>query len=77
MAGGELIVKLAPGTDPDEVRSRAGVRLAPLHPDVDDAELATYYVARVDPQAAEGVAARLLGMDGVDSAHVKPPAAAP
>jgi hypothetical protein len=74
---GELIVKLAPGADPDAVRSRGGVRLAPLHPGTSDAELSTYFLARVEAQHIQDVAERLMRVDGVDSAYVKPPAAAP
>jgi hypothetical protein len=73
----ELIVKLAPGAELDDVRSRAGVGLSPLHPGTDDPELAVYFVARVEAPRAEDVAQRLMGVDGVDSAYVKPPAAAP
>jgi hypothetical protein len=73
----ELVVKLAPGVEPDDVRGRAGVDLAPLHPGTEDPELATYFVARVEPQHVEDATARLMRLDGVDGAYVKPPAAPP
>jgi hypothetical protein len=76
----ELIVKLAPSAEPERVRAHAdglGVKLAPLHPGTTDPELSVYLAARVDPQRVEGVAERLMRVDGVDSAYVKPPAEAP
>jgi hypothetical protein len=73
----ELIVKLAFGVEPDEVQSRAGLSLEPLHPGTSDAELSTYFVARVEGHTAEDVTERLMRVDGVDGAYVKPPAAAP
>jgi hypothetical protein len=76
----ELIVKLAPTAEPGRVRAHAdglGVTLAPLHPGTTDPELSTYFAAQVDAQRVEGVAERLMRVDGVDSAYVKPPAAAP
>jgi hypothetical protein len=77
---GELIVKLAPSAEPDRIRTHAnglGVELEPLHPGTDDPELASYLVARVDPEGASGVAERLMRIDGVDGAYVKPGGAPP
>jgi hypothetical protein len=73
----ELIVKLAPGAEPDDVRSRTGVRLSPLHPGTTDPELSAYFVARVEAQTVEDVTGRLMRLDAVDGAYAKPPAAAP
>jgi hypothetical protein len=76
----ELIVKLAPAAEPDRIRTHAndlGVELERLHPGTDDPELASYLVARVDPEGARGVAERLMRFDGVESAYVKPGGAPP
>ena len=76
----ELIVKLAPSAEPEQVRSDAdglGATLSPLHPGTEDPELATYFVARVEGADAERIAQGLMRLDGVDGAYVKPPAAPP
>jgi hypothetical protein len=76
----ELIVKLAPTAEPDRIRTHAnglGVELSRLHPGTSDPELASYLVARVDPEGARGVAERLMRFDGVESAYVKPGGAPP
>ena len=76
----ELIVKLAPAVEPASIRTHAnglGVELSPLHPGTSDPELASYLVGQVDPEGARGVAERLMRVDGVESAYVKPGGAPP
>jgi hypothetical protein len=74
---GELIVKLTSDAEPDEIGARAGVSLAPLHPGTSDPELAMYFVAQAAAHTGEDVAERLMRVDGVDSAYIKPSAAPP
>jgi hypothetical protein len=80
----EVIVKLAAASaDPAarralEVCARdAGVAIAPLHPAAADRELATWFVARVEPDAVDDVIARLLACAGVEAAYAKASAEPP
>jgi hypothetical protein len=80
----EVIVKLAEaGADAaarrmlDLCARDAGVTIAPLHPATADRDLASYYVARVEPQAVDGVLARFLACAGVEAAYAKPAAEPP
>lgn len=80
----EVIVKLAEaGADATARRTlelcarEAGVTIAPLHPATSDPDLASYYVARVEPQAVDVVLARFLACAGVDAAYLKPAAEPP
>ena len=82
----EVIVKLTPAAvTPDSPQDRS-VRalmteldssLEPLHPSASDDELATYYVAHVEPDALAGALERLAECDGVDGAYAKPRGEAP
>ena len=80
----EVIVKLADtGADADARRTLdvcardAGVTIAPLHPAAADRELATYFVARVEPHAVDDVIARFRACAGVEAAYAKPSAEPP
>ena len=53
----------------------ASVTLVPQHPDAEDPLLARWFTAAVpDPEAARRLASRLLELEGVDAAFVKPAA---
>lgn len=53
----------------------AGVTLVPQHPDAEDPLLARWFTADVpDPEAARRLASRLLELEGVAAAFVKPAA---
>ena len=54
-----------------------GVALAPLHPGIDDEQLATYYAAELASQAGAKAAERLRSVPGVTAAYVKPKIALP
>jgi hypothetical protein len=43
-----------------------------MHPLTSDPELATYFVAHVDPEGLDGVIETLAGCDGVEGAYPKP-----
>ena len=55
----------------------AGVTIAPLHPGTADPDLASYYVARVEPIAVDDTIARLRRCPGVDAVYAKPAAEPP
>lgn len=80
----EVIVKLADaGADPaarrtlDVCARDAGVTIAPLHPAAGDPELASWFVARVEPDAVDDVVARFRSCAGVEAAYAKPSAEPP
>ena len=55
-----------------------GVALEPLHPGIDDEQLATYYAAELaTPQAGAKVVERLRSVPGITAAYVKPRIALP
>ena len=55
-----------------------GVELEPMHPQVSDINLASYYTAEVaDIVAAEQAIARLQRCEAVEAAYIKPPDALP
>ena len=61
-----------------EVTRELGVELAPMHPGVEDPELATYYrVEAPDDETAARVVDRLQGLKAVGAAYVKPRDAPP
>lgn len=77
----ELIVKLAPAAvEPGSPGhravqacvTRAGVSIKPLHQSTSESELATYFIAHVDPAKIEHIVEQLLACEGVDSAYAKP-----
>lgn len=77
----ELIVKLAPAAaTPGSPAHRAvqacvtqaGVSIKPLHESTSEAELATYFIAHVDPAKLTNIVEQLLSCEGVDSAYAKP-----
>jgi hypothetical protein len=49
-----------------------GISIQPLHPSTSDPELASYYIARVDPSALDGVIQHLFACKGVEGAYAKP-----
>jgi hypothetical protein len=80
----EVIVKLADaGADTAARRTLdlcardAGVSIAPLHPASSDRELATWFIARVEPDAVDDVLARFRSCAGVEAAYAKPSAEPP
>jgi len=82
----ELIVKLAPEATPpgspghlavQACVTRAGVSIAPLHQSTPESELATYFIAHVDPAKIENIVEQLLACEGVESAYAKPPSEPP
>ncbi len=65
------------GELPELIR-RLGIELLPVHPGIDDPELASYFVAQVpDRNTAEQFAARLLGCGDVEGAYYSPAAEPP
>jgi len=67
-------------TSDDVVRRIAahGLSLVPMHPGVDDARLATYFVVEVaDRETADRVVNELLQSPAVEGAYIKPPDALP
>jgi len=61
-----------------EVADDLGVAIEPMHPDVDDPDLAQYFIVQVpDSTAAEEVIKRLRNCEAVESAYIKPPEAMP
>ena len=51
-----------------------GVVLEPMHPDVDDENLALYFsVSAEDAETAQRIAERLRNLEAVDAAYLKPP----
>jgi hypothetical protein len=77
----ELIIKLAPAVAVpgstghlavEACATRAGVTLKALHPSTSASELATYFIAHVDPEKAGNIIHELLACDGVESAYAKP-----
>jgi hypothetical protein len=81
----EVIVKLETGPAAastqrqrvDACAQATGTTLSPLHPDVTDPELSSYFVTRVDETAAPAIVARLQKCAGVDGAYIKPQGEAP
>jgi hypothetical protein len=80
----EVIVKLADaGADAAARRALdlcardAGVTIAPLHPATADRDLASYYLARVEPARVDDVVARFRACTGVEAAYAKPSAEPP
>jgi hypothetical protein len=80
----EVIVKLADADANSAARRTldlcardAGVAIAPLHPASSDRELATWFVARVEPHAVDDVIARFRSCAGVEAAYAKPSAEPP
>jgi len=61
---------------PEAIRARAQslkLNLQRLHPNVNDRELASYYVAETsDPSIAQAAVQSLLREPGIDAAYVKP-----
>ena len=76
----ELVVKLAASATRGSAEHRAvlaraadlGVALEPVEPSGADAELGTYHVARVAPDAAERLVTQLLAVPDIEAAYVKP-----
>lgn len=77
----ELIVKLAPAAaksgSPQHLAvqacfAQAGLTTHPLDLSASDAELATYFIAHVDPLDTERIINHLLACDGIESAYAKP-----
>ncbi len=61
-----------------EVARELGVTLTPMHPDIDDPELAAYYTVETpDAETAELVAIRLQSLEAIAFAYVKPADALP
>ena len=55
-----------------------GLRLEPMHPQVDDPSLGRFFfITAPDPLAAHTIADVLRALDGVEAAYVKPPDEAP
>lgn len=76
----ELIVKLAPEAAapgrPGHLAvqacvTRAGISIKPLHRSTPESELATYFIAHVDPAEIENIVEQLLACEGVESAYAK------
>lgn len=63
-----------PGKDVVAVAHELGFELRPMHPGIDDPELATYFTADAgdDRATAEEAAARLNDLDVVEGAYVSP-----
>lgn len=77
----ELIIKLAPEAaatgSPGHLAvqacvTRAGVSIKPLHQSTSESELATYFIAHVDPAKFKNIVEQLLACEGIDSAYAKP-----
>jgi hypothetical protein len=65
-------------TDVQEAVSRLGTTLRPMHPGVNDPNLASYYYAETpDQPTAEQVIARLRQCNSVEAAYLKPPEGPP
>ena len=61
-----------------EAASGMGVSLEPMHPGVEDAELAQYFTVQVpDTTTAEEVINRLRSCEAVEAAYLKPPETMP
>jgi len=77
-AGGERAAAIEslsgpPGALQQTLRT-LGIQLQPLHPNIDDPQLSTYFTAEVDDTAAERVMAALNAEPAVEGAY---PAAKP
>lgn len=77
----ELIIKLSPvaarSGSPEYLALQdclveAGISISPLGKSAADQELATYFVAHVDPLRREHIIDQLLACPGVESAYTKP-----
>jgi hypothetical protein len=55
----------------------AGATLEPMHPDVPDDDLRTYFSAEVEDDRVEELLDELRGSEGIEGAYVKPPDALP
>jgi hypothetical protein len=67
-----------PAGDIVRLADDAGVRLEPLHPDIEEGELMTdWYAVVPDDDAGTRLVDTLRGQPGVEAAYVKPPDAAP
>jgi hypothetical protein len=66
---------------PDDLRQAAeaeGVAIEPMHPGVDDPELARWFYAEIaDPDRASALSERLRELPSVDAAYITPPEGPP
>ena len=77
----ELIVKLAPAAvepgSPEHLAvrtcvARTGISITPLYQSASESELATYFVAYVNPAVIDNIIEQLLACEGVEGAYQKP-----
>ncbi|MCH8147425.1 MAG: hypothetical protein IH987_05430 [Planctomycetes bacterium] len=56
-----------------DIAEECKVALEPVHPQIPDPELATYFSVQVaDPEIGERIRKRLSGCDCVEAAYIKP-----
>lgn len=61
----------------EKMVKKAGGKIEPMHPGIDDAELRTFFSAEVDDDRVEELLDKLRDSEGIEGAYVKPPDALP